>query len=301
MNTKRILYFVFTAILAALVVVLQVAGGIPAGPFSITLTLFPLVVGAVVLGPVSGLFLGLVFGVIVSILSITGKDPGGYMVFAANPVMAWIVCLLKGAAAGFVPAVAYRFFSRHKNASAAVSYMTAGIFIFLGGVGVTNSLSGARIGVRIGLTALFALAAGGLLAGLHYLLKTERSSFYISSILAPICNTGIFILFMLLFFRPTLSAWAGGSNLLVFAITGLVGVNFLIEFSVAIILTPALMAIARYAGKRFPGPAIRKDQAPDAEKSKPAVRRGTVNPALAWSLIAGELVVIAIICIIVML
>ncbi len=251
MKHNTLLVYVTTAILAALVVVLQIVGGIPVGPFSITLTLFPIVVGAVVLGPVPGLFLGLVFGLIVSILSITGKDPGGQMVFAANPVLAWAVCLLKGGLAGFVPAVSYSFFSKHKNASAALSYMTAGIFIFLSGVGVANSFSGARMGVRIGLTALFALVAGGLLVGLHYLLKTDRSPFYISSILAPVCNTGVFILFMLLFFRPTLSAWAGGSNVLVYTITGLVGVNFLIEFSVAIILTPALMAIKHYAGKHI--------------------------------------------------
>lgn len=251
MKHNRLLVYVTTAILAALVVVLQIVGGIPVGPFSITLTLFPIVVGAVVLGPAPGLFLGLVFGLIVSILSVTGKDPGGQMVFAANPVLAWVVCLLKGALAGFVPAVSYSFFSKHKNASAAVSYMTAGVFIFLGGVGVTNGFSGMGMGARIGLTALFAIIAGGLLVGLHYLLKTERSAFYISSILAPLCNTGVFLIFMLLFFRSTLSAWAGGSNVLVYAITGLVGINFLIEFSVAIILTPALMAIAHYAGKHI--------------------------------------------------
>ena len=77
MNKNRLLYLVTTAVLAAIVVVLQIVGGIPVGPFSITLTLFPIVVGAVVLGPVPGLILGLVFGVVVSILSITGKDPGG--------------------------------------------------------------------------------------------------------------------------------------------------------------------------------------------------------------------------------
>lgn len=252
MKNNRLIYFVTTAVLAALVVVLQLVGGIPVGPFSITLTLFPIVVGAVVLGPVSGVFLGLVFGVIVSILSITGKDPGGQMVFAANPVIAWCLCLLKGALAGLVPGVAYGFFSKNKNAASAFSFMTAGIFIFLGGIAAANGLSTARMGVRLGLTLLFAVLAGGLLVGLHYLLKTERSALYIASVLAPVCNTGIFVVGMMIFFRPTLAAWAGGSNILVYTITGLIGINFLIEFTVAIILTPALAAITHYASKRIP-------------------------------------------------
>ena len=74
---KKVKTLVFTSVLAALVVILQLIGGIPIGPFSITLTLIPIVVGAITLGPVPGLILGLVFGVVVSILSLTGKDPGG--------------------------------------------------------------------------------------------------------------------------------------------------------------------------------------------------------------------------------
>ena len=270
MKKNRLIYLVTTAVLAALVVVLQLVGGIPVGPFSITLTLFPIVVGAVVLGPLPGLFLGIVFGVVVSILSITGKDPGGQMVFAANPVMAWFVCILKGALAGFVPAVAYGFFSKRRTEATVMSYITAGIFIFLGGFAAANSLADARLGLKIGLTALFALIAGGLLVGLHFLLKTERSAHYIASILAPICNTFTFVAFMVIFFRPVLQTWAGGSDLITYTLTGLVGINFLIEFSVAVILTPALVAITNYTGKRIRrlGFNLKPEKATDREDSQ---------------------------------
>ncbi len=261
MKHYRLLVFVTTAILAALVVVLQIVGGIPVGPFSITLTLFPIVVGAVVLGPVPGLILGIVFGVIVSILSITGKDPGGQMVFAASPVLAWVVCILKGALAGLVPGLSYRFFKKHSLASSVVTCGATGIFVFLAGFALAFNLpADSSFGLKFGLTALFAVIAGGIPVGLFFLLRTNKAPYYIASILAPICNTGVFVIFMLLFFQPVLSAWAGGSNILVYTITGLVGANFLIEFTVAVLLTPALMAIAQYGEKHIRRPAKKGEQ-----------------------------------------
>ncbi|MBP1587858.1 MAG: ECF transporter S component, partial [Clostridia bacterium] len=60
-----------------------------------------------------------------------------------------------------------------------------------------------------------------------------------------------FVVLMLLWFKDVLSAWSGGSNILLYSLTGLVGINFLIEFFVVIILTPALVAIAKFAQKRL--------------------------------------------------
>ena len=51
---NRLFKLVMTALLAALVVILQFLAGIPIGPFSITLTLIPIVFGSVTLG--AGLF-----------------------------------------------------------------------------------------------------------------------------------------------------------------------------------------------------------------------------------------------------
>ena len=190
-NTKRIRNLVLLAILAALIVGLQFIGGISIGPFSITLTLIPIVVGAILLGPVFGAVLGLVFGLIVSIFSITGRDPGGQMVFAASPVIAWALCLLKGAAAGFLPAVVYRA------------------------------------------------------------VKQKTLAAYLASMTAPVANTGIFIVGMLLFFRPLLETWAGGQNALVYAITGLAGINFLIELAVAVLFAPAVAIVVKSVGKSY--------------------------------------------------
>ncbi|MBR7078779.1 MAG: ECF transporter S component [Clostridia bacterium] len=250
MKNKKLMFLVLTAVLAALVVVLQIVGGIPVGPFTITLTLFPIVVGAAVLGPVSGLILGLVFGVVVSILSLTGKDPGGQMVFLANPYLAWALCLLKGAAAGVVPAFAYRLFSKHEKSATVVTYGFTGAFIFLGGAAVAWKLAGKTFGVQLLWTVILMLVAAGILIGMHFLFKNEKTAAYIASILAPVCNTGIFVAGMLIFFPGLLKQWSGGTNVAIYTITGLVGVNFLIEFFVAVVLTPALVAITNFAKKR---------------------------------------------------
>ena len=246
---KKTRVLVFTSVLAALVIVLQVVITITVSSFPITFALIPIVIGAVVLGMVPGTVLGLVFGVVVSILSITGKDPGGQMVFAANPFLAWALCLLKGAAAGFIPALLYKLFKKHEQALS-ITYAFTGIFLFLGGIGVTRLIRGKGTALSIILVVIFAIVAGALLFAMNKLLTSDNAACYIASVAAPICNTGIFIIGMLLFFRPLLNAWAGGSDTFVYVLTGLCGVNFLLELTASILATPVVIAVSQYTSKR---------------------------------------------------
>ena len=63
-NQRKMIY---TAMFAAIVVVLQFFVAIPLGPmFTITLTLVPVMLGAILFGPSSGAILGSVFGVVVA-------------------------------------------------------------------------------------------------------------------------------------------------------------------------------------------------------------------------------------------
>ena len=98
MKNQKIKRMVGLAFLMALVLVLQILGGIipPVGGFSISLVLIPIVMGAVLYGPKAGALLGATFGVIVYINCVTGADPGGAMVFQANPVLCLLVVLGKG-------------------------------------------------------------------------------------------------------------------------------------------------------------------------------------------------------------
>lgn len=98
------------ALLMAMVVVMQFLSGMipPIGGVSISLVLIPIVLGAALFGPGAGALLGATFGVVVFINCVTGADPGGQMVFQANPVLCFLVVMGKGALAGLVSGCIYR-------------------------------------------------------------------------------------------------------------------------------------------------------------------------------------------------
>ncbi len=173
-------------ILTAIIIVLQIFSTfVKFGPFSITLALIPIVIGAAMFGAAAGAYLGAVFSVIVIIMCITGADPGGFMVWSANPLMCIVLCMVKGTLAGFE-------------------------------------------------------------AGVHYIAleKTNRMlATVVAALIAPIVNTGIFILGMIIFFKDTLIAWAGGSDVLYYIIFVMTGVNFLVEVGTNMVLCPVVVKI----------------------------------------------------------
>lgn len=137
-NTSQNKTYRLTAlgILTAIIIVLQVfTTFVHFGPFSITLALIPIVVGASMFGVGAGAYLGAVFSVVVVIMCITGGDPGGFLVWSANPFMCVVMCMLKGTLAGFEAGVHYRALeSTNKIVATAVAALVSpivntGIFI----------------------------------------------------------------------------------------------------------------------------------------------------------------------------
>ena len=114
MNKQKIKRMVGIALLMALVVVMQFLTGIipPIGGFSISLVLIPIVLGAAAFGPGAGALLGATFGVVVYINCVTGADPGGAMVFQANPILCFLVVMGKGILAGTASGYGYTLISR---------------------------------------------------------------------------------------------------------------------------------------------------------------------------------------------
>ena len=101
--------FVYTAMFAAIVVVLQMFVSIPVGMFTITLTLVPVMLGAILFGPASGAFLGGVFGIVVAIQVITGAaGPASTLMLTQAPVITVVLCILKGALAGWISGLVYQ-------------------------------------------------------------------------------------------------------------------------------------------------------------------------------------------------
>jgi len=106
---KKVRQMTGTALLMALVVVLQMVGSAipPVGGFTISLVLIPIVLGAALYGPKTGALLGATFGIVVVVGCITGTDVGGAMVFQANPVLCVLVVLTKGVLAGWLSGLTY--------------------------------------------------------------------------------------------------------------------------------------------------------------------------------------------------
>lgn len=109
------------ALMMALVVVMQAISSIipPVSGFSISLVLIPVVLGAAIYGPGAGALLGATFGVVVFANCVTGADPGGAMVFQANPALCFLVVLAKGTLAGLASGWVYKLV-KGKNAYVAM-------------------------------------------------------------------------------------------------------------------------------------------------------------------------------------
>lgn len=118
-SKQRTLRLAQIAMLIALIAVLQILATVfskvVALPVSITLTLVPIVVGAVLFGPGAGAILGFSFGAITLILGLTGFDPVTLQSFQFSAVGTIVLVLLKGTAAGAVAgAIAIPFKKKEK-------------------------------------------------------------------------------------------------------------------------------------------------------------------------------------------
>ena len=91
------------AMLTALVVVLQLLGSfVRFGPFSISLVLIPIVIGAATCGPYIGAWLGLVFGAVVLI----SGDAALFLQFNAFATV--LIVLVKGTLSGLAAGFVYK-------------------------------------------------------------------------------------------------------------------------------------------------------------------------------------------------
>ena len=178
------------ALFTAIVVVLQIVGSfIKFGPFSVSLVLIPIVVGAAVYGPKAGAYLGGVFGVVVLIACITGADQGGSILWNANPFLTALICLTKGILAGLAAGAVYTALARQGK--------------------TTNKVTGTIV----------------------------------AAVICPVVNPGIFILGLAVCFQDILVSWAGGSSVVYYILVVLVGLNFLMEMLINIVLSPVIVRI----------------------------------------------------------
>jgi uncharacterized membrane protein len=92
---------------------------------SITLLTIPVVIGAIMMGPLEGGILGAVFGT-TSFIQCFGLDAFGAALLAINPVLTFILCLVPRILIGIISGYAYKGFVKIRIKKA-VSYGLSGI------------------------------------------------------------------------------------------------------------------------------------------------------------------------------
>jgi len=182
---------VLLALLTAIVIILQILGAfIRFGPFSISLVLMPIAIGAALLGAYAGAWLGLVFGFVV----LVSGDANAFM--AVSPAATIFIVLIKGALAGLIAGYVYRLIAGRSKTIAAIA----------------------------------------------------------AAILCPVVNTGIFIIGGYIFFLPTLTEWgvaSGAASVTAYIFLMLVGLNFIFELGINIILSPTIIRLIQYRQDKF--------------------------------------------------
>ena len=139
------------------------------------------------------------------------------------------------------------------------------------GAALYGKWAGAWLGFVFGLVVLFTDAGAflaisipgtiatcllkGALAGLVYQLlagKSRTLAVIAAGVVAPVVNTGIFLLGCRLFFYGTIQTWAteaGFESAGLFMVTAFVGVNFLVELAVNLVLSSGIVRIIQIATK----------------------------------------------------
>lgn len=115
-------------------------------------------------------------------------------------------------------------------------------------------------GVNPAVTALICVGKGvacGALAGLIYQLlhhKNQILATVAAAVVCPVVNTGLFCLGAVAVFKPLLLEWAAGwaaqngmeaVSLVTYVFLGLIGINFLVELLINVVLSPVVVRILK--------------------------------------------------------
>lgn len=201
-NSFKIKRMVGIASLTALIVVLQfISNYIQFGSVSITLALIPMVVGAIIYGPLVGFILGLIMGFIILLA------PSTALFWNYNAIMTILLCLFK--------------------------------------------------------TGLAGLAAGYVYKGIIRIKALKKATFptaiIVATLVAPLINTGLFILGTSILFQGLSISVDGVTTVLVpsnggygAALSASIGfvvlTNFVIEFIISVVLSPSIVYLTKVLG-----------------------------------------------------
>ncbi|MDO4189071.1 MAG: ECF transporter S component [Lachnospiraceae bacterium] len=133
---------------------------------------------------------------------------------------------------------------------------------FVFGVVVLMTDAGAFLAVSVPgtiITCILKGACAGLVAGYVYKCLEKKNvtlAVFVAAVLAPVVNTGLFLVGCRLFFYDTIKAWAEGAGFPsagAFMIGGLVGINFLVELAINLVLSLTIVRIIQIGKKMAAG------------------------------------------------
>ncbi len=127
-SRQKLLNLVQLALLTAIIVIMAFIpsiGYIRTPLFEITLIVVPVALGAVLLGPSAGLFLGTVFG-LTSFIQCFGMSPLGVALMSVNPIFTFIVCMIPRMLMGWLTGLIFKAVQKIDKTKF-ISYLTANI------------------------------------------------------------------------------------------------------------------------------------------------------------------------------
>ena len=105
------------------------------------------------------------------------------------------------------------------------------------------------------ITVLLKGVLAGAASAAAYRLVEKKSRFaavLLASFVCPVVNTGVFLWGCLVFFMDYIRDMAGDSNVLVYMIVSFVGINFVIELVINLVLNPAMVRLIEIGRKMGP-------------------------------------------------
>lgn len=181
---------VYIAVLATLLIVLNLLGTVFKVITNVNLTLIPIVLGALILGWRGGLILGIISGLMTFIFGVTAVDPFTNILFTQHPVLTFLTCVVKITVAGVVGGLLYSAVQKKNkyvavfSASAIIPIINTALFI-IGALLMSDTIG--TMAQSNGVDIIYFLVI--LCAGVNFLIELA-----INLLVAPAIHTVVRIL-----------------------------------------------------------------------------------------------------------
>ncbi len=144
MQKKNIIYLTQLSILAAILLLMTFTplGYLRMPTLEITFLAIPVTLGAILMGPLAGMILGLIFGISSFIQCVTAASAFGAILLSIDSLATFVICIIPRVLIGLIGGVLFKFLRKIiKNKNNIVPFIVASISVplfntvfFLGGI-----------------------------------------------------------------------------------------------------------------------------------------------------------------------